>query len=252
MKNRGKHWLGVAAMALIASGTALATTTSYTGTLETPENYFQTTVTLTSTGTLGLQTYGFGGGMNAAGSSIAAGGFDPLVAVFDGADAHSLEAVTADTLSNYSSFQGCGPAGFVTVGSVPGNCGDITMNLSLAAGTYTIILSDALYIPNAAFDNGALAEGFTDLTGAASQTCGGTDDCTTDPTAPAFQTCVDATDCNTDTGNWALDVTTSGPGGGTATPEPFMLLPTGLALILAGSAFRFRRSRNLTNSKGKF
>ena len=49
----------------------------------------------------------------------------------------------------------------------PGNCGDITMSLALAPGTYTVLLSDALYIPNAIFDSpsyGDLSEGFTDLT----------------------------------------------------------------------------------------
>lgn len=49
-----------------------------------------------------------------------------------------------------------------------GNCGDITMSLALAAGTYTILLSDAGYILNAIFDSpscGNLDEGFTDLTG---------------------------------------------------------------------------------------
>ena len=38
-----------------------------------------TTVTLSTTGAITLQTYGFGGGVNAAGTTIAAGGFDPFV-----------------------------------------------------------------------------------------------------------------------------------------------------------------------------
>ena len=40
------------------------------------------------------------------------------------------------------------------------------MNLAaLAAGTYTIVLSDGQYIANAVDDNGTLGEGFTDFTG---------------------------------------------------------------------------------------
>jgi hypothetical protein len=36
---------------------------------------------------------------------------------------------------------------------------------SLAAGTYTVILSDGEYIANAVFDNGTLGAGFSDFTG---------------------------------------------------------------------------------------
>ena len=77
------------------------------------------------------------------------------------------------------------------------------MALSLPAGTYTIILTDAGYIPNAIFDNGALSEDFTDLTGGSFP----------------VQTCVDSANCNTDSPAWALDITT--PNSPTAlVPEP--------------------------------
>ena len=38
---------------------------------------------------------------------------------------------------------------------------------SLAAGTYTVVLSDGEYQANAVFDNGTLGEGFSDFTGGA-------------------------------------------------------------------------------------
>jgi hypothetical protein len=44
-------------------------------------------------------------------------------------------------------------------------CGDIYMALSLAAGTYTVVLSDGQYQANAVFDNGTLGEWFSDFTG---------------------------------------------------------------------------------------
>jgi len=140
---------------------------------------------------------------NAAGTVIPSGGFDPSAGVFDSSG--NLIQATSDVFSNYPSFTGCPPAGLVTIGGVAGICGDITMSLALTPGTYTMLLTDAEYIPNAIFDSpsyGNLSEGFADLTGR------------------VFQTCVDASDCNSDTANWALDVTTPGSGTVTATKEP--------------------------------
>jgi hypothetical protein len=200
----------IAGVCLLAAGGAFADTVSYTGNLSSPEDTFETDATLSAAGTLTIQTWGFGGGTNAAGTVIPSGGFDPFVGVFDSSG--DLIQGTSDGITNYPSFAGCPPAGLVTIGSVPGNCGDITMSLALGAGTYTVLLSDAEYIPNAIFDSpsyGNLSEGFTDLTGG------------------VFQTCADLNDCNNDTANWALDVTT--PGNVTAAPEPASLAVCGLA-----------------------
>jgi hypothetical protein len=214
---------------LIALATLLplakADTVSYTGTLASSSDVFETTLTLGTAGSVVLQTFGFGGGVNGAGTTIAAGGFDPLVGIFSGTgagatvvtDAASNAYITSDLLTNYGSFMGCPPAGTVNLGGAI--CGDITMSLSLAAGTYTIFLADAAYLPNAVFDNGTLGEGFTDLTGGAFQTCN----------TDAFGN----TTCANDTGNWALDVTTGRAI--TTTPEPssMFLLAAGLAGVVA-------------------
>jgi hypothetical protein len=217
--------LGIFVVGLLVTGSTFADTVSYTGTLSSPEDSWETNATLSAAGTLTLQTWGFGGGTNAAGTVMPAGGFDPFVGVFDSSG--DLIQGTSDVLSNYTSFAGCPPAGLVTIGSVPGNCGDITMSLPLAAGTYTVLLSDAEYIPNAIFDSpsyGNLSEGFTDLTGG------------------AFQTCVDLNDCNNDTAKWALDVTT--PGGVTATPEPGSLAVCGLGLMAIVATWKSKKEKN--------
>jgi hypothetical protein len=200
---------------LLSASGVFAGTVSYTGTLDSPEDTFETSATLSADGTLTLQTWGFGGGTNADGVAIPAGGFDPFVGVFDSDD--DLIQGTSDVLSNYGSFTGCPPAGLVTIGSVADNCGDITMSLALPAGTYTVLVSDADYIPNAIFDSpsyGNLSEGFTDFTGG------------------AFQTCADESDCNNDTANWALDVTTSGGAAGAPEPGSLGVCGLGLALLL--------------------
>lgn len=203
-----------------------ADSVSYTGTLASSSDVFETTLTLATASNVTVQTWGFGGGINAAGKVIPAGGFDPFFAIFSGTGSGASMVTdgmgnpfgTSDVLTNFSSFMGCPPAGTVNIGGA--TCGDITMNLELATGTYTLLLSDGAYLPNAIFDNGTLSEAFTDLTGGAFQTCNGA-------------TCVN------DTGNWAFDVTTSHKIVNTPEPGSLLLLGTGLFAL----ASRLRRNR---------
>jgi hypothetical protein len=211
-------------MLLVAVYPAAAdTTTSYTGSLASSSDVYSLVFNVTgaTSETVTVQTWSFGGGVNAAGNTIAAGGFDPFVAIFDGAgptatiatDAMSNPFGTSDALSNYGSFMGCPPAQMANIGGPL--CGDVTMSLLLGPGAYTLVLSDALNDANAIFDNGTLGEGFTDFTGGVFQTCNTNDAGTT--------TCVD------DTSNFAFDLTTTSGGGTTPTPEP-----SSLALLAAG------------------
>jgi hypothetical protein len=209
--------LAVCALPVIARGSAL----SFTGTLATPESVFETTFTTPSSGTVTFQTWGFGGGTNAAGQAIPSGGFDSLIALFSGpaatatmyTDGSGNPLADADNLLNppWSFVGNCPPAGTVAIGS-DNDCGDDFMQVVLAPGTYTLVLTDANDIPNAIYDNGALSEGFTDLTAGVFQTC--------DPVSNA---------CITPNGNYAVDITsTSG-----FTPEPgaLWLMAAGLAAL---------------------
>jgi hypothetical protein len=150
---------------------------SFTGTLPSSTAVVEKTFTLSSAATIGLQTWGFGGGTNAAGTLILPGGTDPFLAIFSGTgasatiltDGASNPFGTSLDLSNYGNpnFVGCPPAGAPTIGGSP-QCGDITMTLpSLAAGTYTVVLSDGQYTPFAVGDLGTLGEGFSDFTAGA-------------------------------------------------------------------------------------
>jgi hypothetical protein len=150
---------------------------SFTGTLASSTDVVEQTFTLSSPATIGLQTWGFGGGTNAAGTLILPGGTDPFLAIFSGTgagatiltDGSSNPFGTSLDLTNYDNpnFLGCPPAGAPVIGG-SAQCGDISMTLpSLAAGTYTVVLSDGEYQANAVFDNGTLGEGFSDFTGGA-------------------------------------------------------------------------------------
>ena len=199
---------------------------SETGTLSSPEDTFILAIDLTTGGNVTLQTYGFGGGTNAAGTAIPSGGFDPFVGLFSGTGSTAVFINgDSDVTTNYT--PGCPPAGLVTIGSVPGQCGDVNLQFTgLTPGTYTALLTDGENIPNALFEppGGLLVDGFTDFTGG------------------VFQTCVNANNCipQTDTANWALDITLSS-GSAPAVPEPGAFGLAGLGLAFAAGASEVRR-----------
>ncbi len=230
-------WVGRIALAICVAGggaaCGYADTVSYTGTLANAEDSFTMTVSVAAGGSLTLQTYGFGGGVNAAGTPIAAGGFDPFVGLFQGTgDGAVFVDGTSDILTNYT--PGCPPAGAVMLGGSAA-CGDVNMQFTgLAAGTYTVLLSDGEYIPFATFEGpgGTLGDGFVDFT------------------AGVFQTCDTNGNCNNDTANWALDVTTGESSVPPSVPEPPSVELAGSgALFIVAWMYR-RDKRAMSKAKG--
>lgn len=222
------------AFVLFSSGAA-ANSVSFTGNLASSSSVVVFTLTVGggTAQTIDLQTWGFGGGVNAAGNTIPSGGFDPLLALFTGTGGSaSFINGTADNASNFGSFMGCPPAGTVPFGNGDNVCGDLSMSFTLAPGTYTLILSDANFVPNAFSDNGTLGEGFANLTGGVFQTC--------DFNAQGVMSCI------TPSNAWALDITdltgaNLGVGtGNLPTPEPASLLLLGAGLLPAILRFRSR------------
>jgi len=228
----------------LAPAAVQADSFSYVGTLADSNSLVEETFTLAAPATIGLQTWGFGGGTNADGNLIAPGGTDPFLGIF--LDSGGAATILTDGLgnpygtsldqSNYGNpdFLGCPPAGAPVIGG-SAQCGDITMTLpSLAAGTYTVLLSDGDYVPNAYYDNGTLAEGFSDFTGGV-----------------FCNIAINGVDCPNTSGAYAFDITGLPDG----TPAPTPGLPPSpvpepalggavLGTMLLGSALTIKR-RNL-------
>lgn len=223
---------------------AHADTFSYTGTLGNGQAgntctdaygascYYALTFSLAEQSNITIQSWGFGGtngGTNGAGNTINAGGFDELIALWSGTGAvASLVDGSADVLANFGSYAGCPPAGTVSFANGDNVCGDLTMQFSLAAGTYTITLSDANYQPNALTCCGTtIGDGFADLTAGEFQTC--------DYNVTSGQTA-----CINPSADWAFDLTVPGGPQPTTTPEPATLTLLASGVLIA---WRLKRQR---------
>jgi hypothetical protein len=240
--NRSPFLLLLCGLFLLA-GVARAdtVTTSYTGTLQNPDNdagtfdatdSFILNFSLGSVSDVTLQTFGFGGGTNAAGTVVGPGGTAPFVGLFSGiGDSAAFIDGTSLGLSNYTA--GCPPANTVSnFGDTA--CGDVTLTFAgLAAGDYTVLLTDGLYVPCAANSVGCATGTLADGVGA-------------DFTAGYFCNLADVdtgTNCPNVSGDWALDVSVTSASSASPTPEPDSLLLLGSAVVaMAGfSKYRWRR-----------
>lgn len=117
-------------LASILAGAAMAAPASaadfsFTGNLADANDVAFFDFTLDSASTVTLRTYSYAGGVNAAGDTIARGGFDPILALFD----KSTGALIGQNDDGGS---------FVPADPNTGNHYDTYFSQALAAGTYTV------------------------------------------------------------------------------------------------------------------
>lgn len=118
--------IGSFILAALVAPLAHAEALSFVGSLapDDPNDVFVTSFTLLLPSAVAIQTLNFGGGTNAAGTLIAAGGFDPYVSLFSGVGAGATFLASNDD-------------GLCPPGHGAPACADSTLVTGLlAAGTY--------------------------------------------------------------------------------------------------------------------
>lgn len=135
------------ALALAAAQPAQATNFSFIGNFTHDNDVQLFSFSIGATTSVYAQTYSFAGGTNAAGSSIAAGGFVPVLGLFAGDGTH---------LNNSQAASSCGLNGNPSAADpASGACWDTFFDLpSLPVGNYFITLTQ--------FDNTAIGPNLLD------------------------------------------------------------------------------------------
>ncbi len=129
---------------------------SYVGSLapDDPNDVFITSFTMLAPSVVTIQTWSFGGGTNAAGVAIAAGGFDPYLSLFSG-------------IGPSATFVSSNDDGLCPPGHAASACADSTLISGLLpAGIYTLALTLPFNFSFAEnYGSGTLGDGFIGLDG---------------------------------------------------------------------------------------
>ena len=191
--------LGIFASAM-SSICAPASALSLTGTFSSDDQMFTTKFIVPgSTSELTtLRTFSYAGGIDALGQTVAEGGFDPIVSLYNATG--TLVGLSDDGIG-------------VPADALSGVGADSLLSISLAPGVYQVVLTE-----NDNFPNGDLSTGFSEA-GNGDFTAGW-DGCSASKFCDSYGFAR--------TGNWSLDISAATPVTA-AVPEP-----SGIALTLAG------------------
>ena len=208
------------AAVLLLSGVQVAQSSSFSfsGTFNQDSGVQLFTFSLSAASTATIKTWSYGGGTDALGQPIAAGGFATDLALYSG----------TGTLIDFTNAGSCPPQ---NIDPASGLCGDaILQKTNLAAGNYIVALTEYFNIPNGlTLASGFLEDGQGNFTGPF--LCG---------TQGGF---FDA-GCNKRTQRFEVDIL--GANSAAAVPEPVntLLLGSGLLAVIEG----IRRRHKLFNN----
>jgi hypothetical protein len=201
---------GLVALALcLFAGVASAGNLSFTGVFSQDDQLQVFLFTAPSAGAI-VRTWSYAGGTNANGQPILAGGFDPVLSVFDATGGLFGSSLLIDSNNDGTT---------VAVDPVTGNAFDSLLTLA-AAGTYALVLSENDNVANGpTYGDGFSRSGQGNFTPGANG-CGGNSPFCESPFVPNR------------TGQWAVDILGAGSIGPT-TPEPgsWLLLATGIGTL---------------------
>jgi hypothetical protein len=215
----------IAALALgfcCLPGLATAAVISNAGVFATDDQVWQLQFTLSSISTVTIQSFGYGGGTNGAGTTIPSGGFATDLTLFHATG--SQDFIIDDQVGGNAPAS-CGPR---TIDGSTGLCLDAYLNLpSLAAGSYILTLTQQGNPANGP----TLADGFA---------ADGSGNFTGGPFIDPFG--------NQRNGNWAVDISAAGLVVNT-TPEPGTVLLT--LLVIPGMVAIARRRRRASDTAAR-
>ena len=222
--------LGIVTLAFCLSvGVAAADNFSFTGifTQDDQLELFQFTAPSAS---LVVRTWSYAGGTNANGQLIAAGGFDPILSLFNATGGLVSSSPLVDTNND-----GAGVATDLTTGNAFDSL--LALNSLNAGGTYVLVLSQNDNLPlGGTYGDGFSQSGVGNFT-AAEFGCGGTSPfCDASPAQRNGSWAVDISGVRE-----AIDITNGG--GGTTVPEPSSMLL--LCTALTSLALLRRRGKQV-------
>jgi hypothetical protein len=200
---------------VVCAGRLAAGNFSLIGTFGSDDQVQLFDLSLSSPSSVTFQTFSYGGGVNAAGTTIGAGGFDPRLTWF-GADGTQIGSDNGGHCESTNAWLGA--------------CDDAFFQGTLDAGDYVLVLTQDGNDANGDLSDGFSAQGLGDFTASG--------DCA--------QFC-DVLSGQALNGNWAVDIlTVDSASAESATPEPAPIELTLIGLSLIALASR----NNAFHSKG--
>ena len=148
----------IAGAVLALASQAQSAVVSFSGQFAQDDSFAVHAFTTSASGQITIESFGYAGGLNGSGQNVAAGGFDPVIALF----------------SSSGAFIAGADDGAARVDPLTGSASDPLFSWLLEAGSYFIAVSQYFNFPNGDWSDGWGESGanFTDVFGcAAGQFC---------------------------------------------------------------------------------